>query len=183
VLAKSPSTSFPIALWGSWNDGGGGETHLECLGRQSHRPLNTQILALCALEQFRADFLEGLDFATRQGDADFVDFLEVKMVSALFFFFACRACCGEEGRVKCVLGPRHRRIPSLAFGMTCLSVRWGMWDKWLESVVESGRGASHDVNNQCSEGDERLDRRERVVVVRCAIETKCARERPRFRQG
>ena len=49
---------------------------LESLRGEAHGTLNAQILRLRTLEQLRAHLFEGGDFAARQGDADFVDFLE-----------------------------------------------------------------------------------------------------------
>lgn len=49
---------------------------LECLGWETDGALNAEILALSTLDEFLADFLEGLDFAGGQGDADLVSFLE-----------------------------------------------------------------------------------------------------------
>lgn len=48
---------------------------LESLGGQTDGALDAEVLGLCALEEFGADLLEGLDFARGQGDADLVDFL------------------------------------------------------------------------------------------------------------
>jgi hypothetical protein len=49
--------------------------YLESLSGKSHGSLDTQVLVLRALEEFGAHFLQGLDFARGQGDADLVDFL------------------------------------------------------------------------------------------------------------
>jgi len=47
---------------------------LKSLGGQTDGTLDAEVLGLCALEEFGADLLEGLDFARGQGDADLVDF-------------------------------------------------------------------------------------------------------------
>jgi hypothetical protein len=49
--------------------------YLESLGRQANGTLDAEVLRLGSLEELGADFLEGLDFAGCEGDADFVDFL------------------------------------------------------------------------------------------------------------
>lgn len=49
------------------------KTYLENLGRQSHRPLDTELLALSTLEQLRAHLLERRHLARGQGDSDLVD--------------------------------------------------------------------------------------------------------------
>ena len=49
--------------------------HFEGLGGETHGALDAQVLGFGALEEFGAHFFEGLDFARREGDADFVDFL------------------------------------------------------------------------------------------------------------
>lgn len=67
---------------------------LERLGGQAHGALDAQVLGLCALEQLGAHFLQRLDFAAREGDADFVDFL-VRMsrrVSAWNFLRRGKGC-------------------------------------------------------------------------------------------
>jgi len=47
---------------------------LESLGGQTDGTLDAEVLGLCALEEFGADLLEGLDFARGQGNANLVDF-------------------------------------------------------------------------------------------------------------
>lgn len=42
---------------------------------QTDWTLYTEILALCTLDELRADLLERLDIARSESDADFVDFL------------------------------------------------------------------------------------------------------------
>ena len=48
---------------------------LKSLGWQADRALNAEVLRLCTLEELGAHFLEGGNFAARQGDTDLVDFL------------------------------------------------------------------------------------------------------------
>jgi hypothetical protein len=48
----------------------------EVLGRETNWSLNTEVLALGAIDEFSADLLERLDVARSQSDADLVDFLE-----------------------------------------------------------------------------------------------------------
>lgn len=50
---------------------------LQLLSRQADGALDAQVLGFGTLEQFLADFLEGGDFAAGQGDADFVDGLDI----------------------------------------------------------------------------------------------------------
>ena len=65
---------------------------LECLGRQSHGSLGLEILGFGAVDQVLADFLEGLDLAGGQGDADLVDFLRktsVRTLERTMYRFSC----------------------------------------------------------------------------------------------
>ena len=87
-----------------------GGSYLEGLGRQSDGSLDAQILGLRTLEELGADFLERLDFAGCEGDADFVNFLLA--ISSALPFLRCHCCAGLQGR--------RRNHPSLAFGTTCL---------------------------------------------------------------
>lgn len=50
--------------------------HLQALGRQPHGALDPEILGLGPLDQLLAHFFQRLHLARRQGDADFVDFLD-----------------------------------------------------------------------------------------------------------
>jgi hypothetical protein len=49
--------------------------NLESLGRQADRAFDAEVLRLRTLEELGTHFLEGSNFAARQGDADLVDFL------------------------------------------------------------------------------------------------------------
>lgn len=51
--------------------------HLQAFGGQADWAFDAEVLGFGALDQLLADFLEGLDFARCEGDADFVDFLPV----------------------------------------------------------------------------------------------------------
>ncbi len=85
---------------------------LESLGRQTDGTLDAEVLGLCALEQFGADLLKGLDFARSQGDADLVDFLFMKSVT------------DRAPRPHCQDIPGPRRNPSRASGKTSLRVSY-----------------------------------------------------------
>ena len=52
----------------------------ESFGRQADRALDAQVLGLGALEELGADFFQGLDLAAGEGDADFVDFLNMMLM-------------------------------------------------------------------------------------------------------
>lgn len=80
--------------------------HLQGLGGQTNWALDTEVLGLCALEEFRADLLERLDFARGKGDANLVDFLDTTSVNMR----------KKLDATVHVLAPR--RNPSLAFGKT-----------------------------------------------------------------
>jgi hypothetical protein len=47
--------------------------NLQVLGREAHRALDAEVLALGTLDQLAADLLQGGDFARGQGNADLVD--------------------------------------------------------------------------------------------------------------
>jgi hypothetical protein len=83
---------------------------LESLGGQTDGTLDAEVLGLCALEEFGADLLEGLDFARGQGNANLVDFLVMRSVIER----AARLRCQD------IQGPR--RSPSRASGKTFLRV-------------------------------------------------------------
>jgi hypothetical protein len=59
--------------------------NLEGLGRETDGTLDTEFLALGALDELLADLLEGLDFAGGQGNADLVSFLGKITISRIFF--------------------------------------------------------------------------------------------------
>ncbi len=87
--------------------------NLQGFGRQAYGSLHAQILGFGALDQFLADFFEGLDLARGEGDSDLVDFLGGR-VSQWWRKGETRTERGD------VLG--LRRNPSLASGRTFLRV-------------------------------------------------------------
>lgn len=78
--------------------------NLQTLRRQTHRAFDAKVLGAGALDQFLADFLEGLHFSARKRDPDLVDFLHMSV---------------EEKQVFCVEGVQgHRQNLFRAFGRT-----------------------------------------------------------------
>ena len=67
--------------------------NLESLRRQTDGSAHAQVLALRALDQLRAHFLESLHFARGEGDADFVDLGALAEV-AFGVFAVGHGCCG-----------------------------------------------------------------------------------------
>jgi len=57
--------------------GGLASGNFQDFGGQADWALNTKLLGLSSLNQFLADFLQGGDFAAREGNADLVDFRPV----------------------------------------------------------------------------------------------------------
>lgn len=53
---------------------------LQDLSRESHWTLDSQVLRLGSLEEFRAYFLKGCDFAAGEGNSDFVCFLRTRLI-------------------------------------------------------------------------------------------------------
>lgn len=67
-----------IPSLGSFTTGCLSGGNLQCLGWQTDGALDAEILGLGTLDEFLADFLEGLDLSARESDADLVGFLSRK---------------------------------------------------------------------------------------------------------
>jgi hypothetical protein len=68
-----------IPSLGTLTTGGLSGGDLEGLGWQTHRTLDTEILALGTLNEFLADLLKGSDLSASQGNSDLVLFLRREM--------------------------------------------------------------------------------------------------------
>jgi hypothetical protein len=125
--------------------------NLQILRRQPHGSLDAEILGLGALNEFRADFLQGGDFAGGESDADLVDLGGVAQ-GGLFGVLVGHCCgcglvcgwwwCFDEGGWEI----RSRLWFSVSGSM-------GMMDGWMRTSV-------------CRRGKVMIGAEGRVVVVR-----------------
>ena len=81
---------------------------LEILGRQAHWALNAQVLALGALDELGADFLQRGDLAAGESDADLVDLGAV--AHATFLCFVGHGCGGLMSGLEVVVRLMEVRV-------------------------------------------------------------------------
>lgn len=69
---------------------------LEAFSRETNGSLDAEILGLCAVDEFLADFFEGRDLLGCEGDADLVGFLCDSNFLLVFYFVSLRELSGAQ---------------------------------------------------------------------------------------